>query len=476
MKPAAIKKYILICILGISCLPLRAEGASGEKLQSIMLEDAIRIAKQNNLDYKIASNKQKAESEKVKQAWGMLFPIIESEASMLRQGADSGFMALTDGQYDIKVVQLKFGINPGIFYNSLQLSRKGYIASTEEVKRIQSEIEYNVIESYFNLLLAGEMILLRKETIQLLQENVKDVLSMYKTGSVPRYEVLQAQVQLKSQEPLLLEAENRYRLAEEMFNYHLGLDERRYTADHGIMENEHFRIAERDIDSFVKRLGGVALKNRPEVIQLKAKKEIAGYVKGINSSYYLWPTFTVGGYYGFNKAIPNVSTAFIPTPSGPGYLDLKQIAGSGRWQQNWQVRVAATYRWDALIPLNSTRGQEREAKARMQEAEEELNKLKRLIIISMKSSYSNLLTSYQMIVSHKENLQKSAEGLRIARESYRAGVIKNSELFGAQVQLTQAKTGYINAVNTYYQSQAKLMKDIGIDDIGILFGGANDEK
>ncbi len=462
--------------MGLAGAYLPAEGAGKVALKIIKLEDAIGMAKQNNLDFKIASNRQKAESEKVKQAWGTLFPIIESEASMLRQGADSGFMALTDGQYDIKVVQLKFGINPGIFYNSLQLSRKGHIAASEEVKRVKSEIEYNVIESYFNLLLAGEMILLRKETIELLQENLKDVLSMYKTGSVPRYELLQAQVQLKSQEPLLLEAENRHRLAEELFNYHLGLDERIYTADHAVIENEKFRIAELDIDSFVMRLGGVAMKNRPEIIQLKMKKEIAGHVKGINSSYYIWPTFTVGGYYGFNKSLPNVSNAYIPTTSGFGYLNMKQIAGSGNWQQNWQVRVAATYRWDSLIPLSSTRAQERDAKARMREAEEELNKLKRLITIAMKSSYSNLLTSYQMIQSHKENIQKSEEGLRIARESYRAGVIKNSELFGAQVQLTQAKTGYINAINGYYQYQAKLMKDIGIDDAGILYGGVNDEK
>jgi outer membrane protein TolC len=206
-------------------------------------------------------------------------------------------------------------------------------------------------------------------------------------------------------------------------------------------------------------------------VQLKMKKEIQGHVKNISSSYYLWPSFSVGGYYGYNKSLPNVSNVFIPTPAGPGYLNLSRIAGSGAWQPNWQVQVAATYRWGALIPIDSTRAQEREAKIMMQEAEEELNKVKRLLTISIKSSYSGLLTAYQTIYSQKENVQKSLEGLRIARESFRAGVIKNSDLLAAQVLFVQAKTGYINAVNSYYLSLAKLKKEIGADDESIIPGG-----
>jgi len=65
--------------------------------------------------------------------------------------------------------------------------------------------------------------------------------------------------------------------------------------------------------------------------------------------------------------------------------------------------------------------------------------------------------------------------MRIARESYRAGVIKNAELAGAQVALTQAQAGYLNAVNAYYQSLAKLRREIGVADDGVIFGGKGDE-
>jgi outer membrane protein TolC len=464
----------IVCIVMANVYQSPANGQGVVK--KISLDDAILIAKQNNHDYKIARHRQKADSEKVGQVWGTLLPVIESEASLLRQGADSGFLSMSDGQYDIRVLQVKFGINPGMFYNALQMSRKAYTVSTEEVRRINSEIEFNVIESYFNLILAEEMISIRKDTVKLFQENLKDVTNMYKAGSVPKYELLQAQVQLKSQEPLLFEAENRYRLAQEVFNYQLGLDERTYTADRGIIEKEEFRVAENDIDDFLRRVGGAAMKNRPEIIQLKMKKEIAGHMKNMNESYYLWPTFMVGGYYGFNKALPTATDAYIPVSNGGiGYMDLSRIAGDGKWQANWQVRIAATYRWSALLPFDSTRAQARESGERMKEAEEEILKVKRLVAISIKSSYSNLLTSCQTIPSHRENVEKAKEGLRIARESYRAGVIKNSELIGAQVPLTQAQAGYINAVNTYYQSLAKLRKDIGVEDDAIIFGGNGHE-
>jgi len=42
-------------------------------------------------------------------------------------------------------------------------------------------------------------------------------------------------------------------------------------------------------------------------------------------------------------------------------------------------------------------------------------------------------------------------------------VIKNSELLGAQVPLTQAQAGYINADQQLLPVAAKLRKDIGVE-------------
>ena len=138
------------------------------------------------------------------------------------------------------------------------------------------------------------------------------------------------------------------------------------------------------------------------------------------------------------------------------------------WQNTWQIRVAATYRWGAILPVDQTRAAEREEKIKMKEAEEEFLKLKRLIGISIRSNYSRLTTSYLTIKSQKENVATAEEGLRVARESYRAGIIKNSDLLFAELSLNNARTSYINAIYGYYVSLAELKKEIGTNDERII--------
>ncbi len=469
------RKSLLIALTGLLLLSgiTGGYGAAEKKRERISVREAVSVALLNNQDYKIAMQRLKAADEKVNAVWGQLMPVLESEASLARQKAESGAMSMIDGQYDIKILQLKFGINPGVFYNSLQLSRKAYTAAREETNRIKTDVEYNVIKSYFDLLLAGEVVKMRRDSLAVLKANLKDVENLYRTGSVPRFELLQAQVQLKSQEPPLFEAENNYRVAMDLFNFHLGSESGDYTADESVLTATDFKKPDDPLDSKMMRLTGIAMKNRPELLQLRLKRDMARHAENANSSYYLWPTFSVGGYYGKTKYMPNPVSPTISVP-GPAPMtlnpDFSQISGTSEWQTTWYVRVAATYRWGSLIPADTVRAQEREERTRVREAEEEITRLKRLVGISIKSSYSKLITSSMTIKSQKENVARAEEGLRIARESYRAGVIKNSELLSAELSLTTAKTSYINAINGYFIALAELKREMGINDEKMIFG------
>lgn len=431
---------------------------------AISLDEAVRIALDGNHDYRIAELRARESGERVDAVWGQLMPVLESEASMTRQYAENGPMSMSDGQADIKFIQMRFGINPGVFYNSLQASKKSYSASREELRRVKSDVEFSVIKSYFDLLLADEIIGLRKNSIEVLKANLGDVKNMYGAGAVPKFEMLQAQVQLMNQEPELFRAESGSRVALEMFNYTLGSRRNAFTVKRDILDAEVKPVECTDPDRKIDMLTSVALRNRPEVIQVRRKIEAAEHSENIYSSYYLWPSFSVGGYYGMTKLAPNEINSTISTPFGPIKPDFSAISGTDEWQNTWQVRVAATYRWGALFPTDSVRAQEREERLKMKEGEEELARLRSAISVSINSAYSKLLTAHMTINSQRENVKTAEEGLRIARESYRAGVIKNSELLSSEFALTSAKTSYINALYSYYVALAELRKETGIED------------
>jgi len=433
--------------------------------KSITVQEAVSIALSNNHDYKIAELRLKQADEKINAVWGELFPLLESEAAVTRQDAENGAMSLSDGQLDLKFVQMKFGVNPGIFYNSLQASRKSYIYSKEEVKRIKNEIELNVIKSYFSLILAEEMIKLRKESIDLIKSNLKDVQNMYSSGSIPKFDLLQAKVRLNSQTPLLLEAENDYRTALDYFNYIIGSSETCKT-DLSILEKTIEEVSSDDMEKKVDILTSVALKNRPEIVQIQKKIEASENKVSMYNSYYLWPTFSAGGYYGLTKYDPNSVDVGI---SGPFAPDFSQLSGDDKWQNTWQVKLAATYRWGSLFQIDSNASYAREEEIIIKQAGEEMLKLKRLISININSGYSKLLTSYLTILSQKENVETAGEGLRIARESFKAGVLKNSDLISSEYALTSAKTSYITAINSYYSALADLKKEAGLSDISVIF-------
>ena len=434
---------------------------------TIDVNTSIAEALRNNHEYRIAERKMKAAREKVNAAWGALMPSLESEASLLRQKAESGFMSMSDGQYDLKLVQLRFGINPGGFYHTLQLSRKNYMAAGEELKRVKSQVEYDVIKAYFDCVITGEVEKMRRDSLALHSENLKDVKNLYRTGSVPKFEYLQAQVQVKSLEPQVLEAGNNHKLAIDLFNYHLGYESRKHVPDGKVMK-QPYRVPPGDEVAVIGRLKTVALKNRPEVIQIELKRDAAHHRREAGASQYLWPTFTVAGYYGMTKYMPNELDAGIPAGS-PFQPDLSQISGTDQWQTTWQVRVAATYRWGSLIPTDPVKAVVREEEESIRLAEEELGNVSKLISISIRSGYSRLVTAAMTIGSQKENVELAEEGLRIARESYRAGVIKNSDLIAAEYSLTAARTGYVTAIHSYHVALADLRKETGSDDDGILF-------
>ena len=72
----------------------------------------------------------------------------------------------------------------------------------------------NVRKQFYTVLLDRELIKVQEESVRLLRDQLKDQQNRFEAGTVPRFNVLQAEVALINQEPVLIQTKNNYRVAE----------------------------------------------------------------------------------------------------------------------------------------------------------------------------------------------------------------------------------------------------------------------
>src|SRR5438045_6264748 len=81
-----------------------------------------------------------------------------------------------------------------------------------------------VRQQFYLVLLDRALIGVQEESVRLLQSQLQDQQNRFEAGTVPRFNVLQAQVALSNQIPQLINAQNHYRISQLQLAKTLGLD------------------------------------------------------------------------------------------------------------------------------------------------------------------------------------------------------------------------------------------------------------
>src|SRR5947209_13944823 len=81
-----------------------------------------------------------------------------------------------------------------------------------------------VKQQFYQVLLNRDLIQVQEESVNLLKSQLQDQQNRFEAGTVPRFNVLQAQVALSNQYPLLIAAQNNYQISQLQRAKPLGLD------------------------------------------------------------------------------------------------------------------------------------------------------------------------------------------------------------------------------------------------------------
>ncbi|MBZ4657308.1 MAG: outer membrane protein [Bacteroidota bacterium] len=469
MKAKTIRIMMLVCgLLGLS----NANAQQRDSL-SIDLNTALEIALSENPNIKIADMEITKKQYAKKSAYGALLPEInligQYQRTIKKQTMylDGGFFGgdIDPTQYtpeELKVVEVlgkmmtpaegaQDGIQVGRWnmytgglnvslplvvpslWKNIQMSEIDIQTSMEQARSSKINLVNQVTKSFYSLMLAHDSYMLFRKTYVTDSINLENITNKYKQGIVPEYDVITADVRLKSIIPSMLQAENMMKIAELQLKLHMGIDndiplkivgtlddydqsmfDAVIPADTSLLQNSDLRQFDLQAEKVKKMYEMQKLQFAPSLVSSFQYTYISQN-NDFKFSDYKWnPYSTVG----ITLSIPLFN-------GGQRYNNLKQT--------ELQINQLQYQRVD----------------------------LQRNLKLAVKNNIDLINKNIEQIVATQSSVEQARKGYDITLKRYETGMGTIVELNSAALGVTNAELQYKNAIYDYLAAKADLEKVLG---------------
>src|SRR5689334_10843610 len=292
------------------------------------------------------------------------------------------------------------------------------------------QVVATVRQQFYLVLLDRALIGVQEESVRLLQSQLQDQQNRFEAGTVPRFNVLQAQVALSNQLPLLISARNNYTISQLQLAKTLGLDFDPRRGDRPPLEAiGELVYVPREIP--VTQAIALAKENRPFLKQQKATVlSNQAQVAVARSGYFPQITALAGTELRSSPLTDNIRA------SRTGYI----FGANGTW---------AIWDWGATF------GAVKRAKAVLEESKVTLDDDVRQVELEVQQAYANILQGRELVKATEKSVEQAAEALRLASARLDAGAGTQLEVLDARTQLTTAQSNRLQALYTYNSAVAE---------------------
>ncbi len=331
--------------------------------------------------------------------------------------------------YSVSLTQLLF--TGGRLTSGLAAANNALAIAREELKKTTQELKFNVINAYYGVLRAQELVGLGRESVDMAKSHLERVRSLLKAGISTRADSLRAEVQLANSEISWTKAKQALSIARCHFNNALGqaLDSPVALMD---AKDPLTELTVYDHEELLK----IAYQERPDWRQyILAKKITEDKVRLAYSG--LWPMISLVGNYG---------------------AGLTKYPAYQNEARNWSALVAGS--WN-IFDGTATWNKIKEAQARFEAQEAAEISISKAIALEVKDANFSLQSAKEDLAGARTARELAEENFKLAETSYKSGVGTNLEVIDAQVALTQARLGYLEAQYALYIAKAKVNKTIG---------------
>ena len=418
-----------------------------ERILNLNLDQCLRTAYENNKSLLQLEEKINSAKYKIDEAKSGFYPQFSFNGSYTRLGNIPEFStpAMSFGEVQIPAFTVKSGAEnnynfslsyqqPLFTWGKIQagydISKYNLSLSQEEYRKTKQEIKFNVVNLFYNILLAKEMIKVREESIARIEDHLKAVKDRYDKGYASEFDVLRVKVQLANAKPPLTQAKNLHLLTMNNLKNILGISLGDSVGLEGILGFEPMEVKQSQAEEF-------AFKNRSELKLIFDQKRMGDQALAIAKA--------------TNK--PNLL-------GSASYYYKRPFYSQDKWATDWNFTFLVSVPiFDGFL----TRSKVLQARSDLKQLDLSEKQVQDLIKLEISQVISDLNLAKANILSQEENVKQAKESLRIAKVQYQQGLLTNIEEMDTELALTIAETNYLQALSDYLIAKAKYEKAIGKD-------------
>jgi outer membrane protein TolC len=341
----------------------------------------------------------------------------------------------SDVSYTISVLGTQLVFN-GTTYPQIRGSFFQRDSAYFAFRNVLDQLIATVKTQFYQIIVNQELVKVNQQSLDLLAAQWKDQQNRFEAGTVPRFNVLQAEVAYYNQLPQLITAQNNVRISKITLAKTLGLNFQPRRGESpplevtGEMPYQPRKITLADAVELGKERRPFLKQARANVLNQKEQLHAAA-----------------------GQWLPSITTTgggeWVSSPTNSSWHDISK---------GWVATVQGSLPiWDSGDIL----GQVLQQRALVQEARITYDDDVRQVELEIQQAYSNLEQNQELVTSQEKNVELADEALRLAKARLDAGAGVQLDVLNAQVQLLTAQSTRLQALFGYNSSLAEFDRATG---------------
>src|SRR5678815_4842465 len=303
-------------------------------------------------------------------------------------------------------------------------------------RNVLDQLIATVKTQFYQIIVNRDLVSVNEENVRLLEAQLKDQQNRFEAGTVPRFNVLQADVQLHNQIPQLIAAQNNLRISKLQLAKTLGLDFQRRRGDSPPLEV----IGDMPyIPRSIELVDAIEMGKQRRPFLKQARANVLNQLQQVRAA---------AGQY-----LPNITTTgggeWVSSPINSSWHDISK---------GWTALVQGSLPiWDS----GAIAGQVIQQRALLSETKITYDDDVRQVELEIQTAYSNLQQNEELVKSQEKNVELADEALRLAKARLDAGAGVQLDVLNATVQLLTAQSTRLQALFGYNSSLAEFDRATG---------------